>query len=84
LQGLVDSISISLDAQDEETYQSICKPAFKNAFNEVVNFIKEAKKYIADVTATVVTAEGVDVDKCREITDSLGVKLRVRRLDIVG
>ncbi len=84
LQGLVDSISISLDAQDEETYNRICRPAFKNAFNEVVNFIKEAKKYIPDVTATVVTAEGVDVDKCREITDSLGVKLRVRRLDVVG
>ena len=46
LQGLVDSISISLDAQDEETYNRICRPAFKNAFNEVVNFIKEAKKYI--------------------------------------
>ncbi len=84
LQGLVDSISISLDAQDEETYNRICRPAFKNAFNEVVNFIKEAKKYIPDVTATVVTAEGVDVDKCKEITDSLGVKLRVRRLDVVG
>lgn len=84
LQGLVDSISISLDAQDEETYNRICRPAFKNAFNEVVNFIREAKKYIPDVTATVVTAEGVDVDKCREITDSLGVKLRVRRLDVVG
>jgi TatD DNase family protein len=84
LQGLVDSISISLDAQDEETYNRICKPAFKNTFAEVVNFIKEAKKYIPDVTATVVTAEGVNVDKCKEITDSLGVKLRVRRLDVVG
>jgi len=84
LQGLVDSISISLDAQDEETYNRICRPAFKNAFNEVVNFIREAKKYIPDVTATVVTAEGVDVDECKEITDSLGVKLRVRRLDVVG
>ncbi|MDI6801713.1 MAG: YchF/TatD family DNA exonuclease [Thermodesulfovibrionales bacterium] len=84
LHDIVDSISISLDAQDEKTYNRICKPAFKNAFNEVMNFIKEAKKYIPEVTATVVTAEGVDVDKCREITDSLGVKLRVRSLDIVG
>lgn len=84
LQGLVDSISISLDAQDEKTYNKICKPTFKNAFNEVVNFIKESKKYIPEVMATVVTAEGVDVEKCRDITDSLGVKLRVRRLDVVG
>ncbi|BCB97385.1 radical SAM protein [Dissulfurispira thermophila] len=84
LRGLIDSVSISLDAQDEETYNRICKPAFKNAYKEVVNFIREAKKYIPDVTATIVTAEGVDVDKCREITDSIGVKLRVRRLDVVG
>ncbi len=84
LQGLVDSMSISLDAQDEETYQKICRPAFKNAFAEVVNFIKEAKKYIPNVQATIVVVEGVDVEKCKEVADSLGVKLRVRRLDIVG
>ncbi|OGW24818.1 MAG: radical SAM protein [Nitrospirae bacterium GWB2_47_37] len=84
LHGLVDSMSISLDAQDEKTYNKICNPAFKNAFNEVVNFIKEANKYIPEVIATVVTAEGVDVEKCKEIADSLGVKLRIRSLDVVG
>lgn len=84
LQGLVDSLSISLDAQDEETYQRVCRPAFKDAFSGVVEFIREAKKYVPDVQATVVTAEGVDVDKCRQITDALGVKLRVRKLDMVG
>ncbi|HCL82126.1 MAG TPA: hypothetical protein DHW81_07910 [Nitrospiraceae bacterium] len=76
-------MSISLDAQDEKTYNKICNPAFKNAFNEVVNFIKEANKYIPEVIATVVTAEGVDVEKCKEIADSLGVKLRIRSLDVV-
>ncbi len=84
LQGLVDSMSISLDAQDEETYQRVCRPAFKNAFSEVVNFIREAKSHIPDVQATVVALEGVDIDRCRQITDKLGVKLRVRRLDVVG
>lgn len=84
LQGIVDSISISLDAHNEETYNKICRPAFKNAFNEVVFFIKEAKKYIPEVAATVVAMDGVDVDKCKEITDSIGIKLRVRNLDIVG
>lgn len=84
MQGIVDSMSISLDAHNEETYHKICRPAFKNAFSEVLNFIKEAKKYIPEVIATVVAMEGVDIDKCKEITDSLGVKLRVRSLDIVG
>ncbi len=84
LKGFVDIISISLDAHDEETYNKICAPAFKNAFQEIISFIKEAKKYIPDVQATVVEMDGVDMGKCRRITDELGVKLRVRKLDVVG
>ncbi|MBF0328486.1 MAG: YchF/TatD family DNA exonuclease [Nitrospirae bacterium] len=84
LKGIVDSMSISLDAHDAETYDRLCNPLFDNAFEEVVNFIREAKRYLPDVQATIVTAEGVDVGKCREIADSLGVKLRIRELDIVG
>ena len=84
LQGLVDVFSVSLDAQDEKTYRQVCKPAFENAFQEVINFIREAKLCIPDVQATVVAVEGVDIDKCRVLADELGVKLRVRRLDVVG
>jgi TatD DNase family protein len=84
LKGFIDSISISLDAHDEETYNKICAPAFKNAFKEVLSFIKEARNYIPDVQITVVDMNGVDIDKCKEIAQGLGVKLRVRKLDIVG
>lgn len=84
LQGLVDVFSVSLDAQDEETYRQVCKPAFENAFQEVINFIREAKLWIPDVQATVVAVEGVDIDKCRVLAAELGVKLRVRQLDSVG
>jgi len=84
LKGIVDSISISLDAHDEETYNRVCAPAFKNAFQEVISFIREARAYIPDVQVTVVDLEGVDIDRCQKIADELGVKLRVRRLDVVG
>lgn len=84
LKGIVDSISISLDAQDEETYNKICKPIFKDAFNGVISFIKEAKKNIPEVTVTVVTVKDVDVQKCKEIAEKLGVRFRVRKLDVVG
>lgn len=84
LRGLVDIISVSLDAQDEETYRKLCRPSFENAFQEVISFIREAKQYIPDVQATVVDVDGVDIAKCRAITDELGVKLRVRQFDIVG
>lgn len=84
LQGLVDSMSISLDAHNEETYNNICRPAFKNAFEGIIQFIKEAKKYIPQVQITVVSLEGVNIDKCRKIAEDLGVGFRVRKLDIVG
>lgn len=84
LKGIVDSLSVSLDAHDEETYDKICAPSFKNAFQEVVSFIREARNHIPVVQATVVEMDGVDMEKCREITDSLGIPLRVRKLDVVG
>jgi len=84
LKGIVDIASVSLNTQDAESYNRICRPVFENAFAEIVDFIRKAKKYIADVQATVVEMEGVDIDKCRRLTDELGVKLRVRKLDVVG
>lgn len=84
LRGIVDSISISLDAHDEETYNRICKPVFANAFNEILQFTKQAREAIPEVVVSVVAMEGVDIAKCREIAEELGVALRVRKLDVVG
>jgi TatD DNase family protein len=85
LAGLVDAVSISLNAQNTELYEKISQPKFGlAAYDAVKEFIREAKKYIPDVTATVVTVPGVDVEACRRITDELGVKLRVREYNVVG
>jgi len=84
LQGIVDSLSISLDAQDEDKYNEICKPAFKNAFQAVLFFIKEAKKYIPEVKVTVVEIPEVDIEKCRTIANEVGVELRIRAFNVVG
>ena len=84
IKGIVDALSISLDAPDEEAYNKVCKPTFNGAFDEVVGFIRDAKSYIPYVQATVVKMEGIDIDKCRRLAKTLGVRLRVRKLDIVG
>jgi TatD DNase family protein len=84
LKGLVDSISISLDAHDQQTYDRICRPAFRDAYPAVLSFIAEARLYIPEVQVTIVELEGVDVAKCADIAEGLGVKLRVRKLDAVG
>jgi TatD DNase family protein len=84
LKGIVDIVSVSLNAHDAESYNRICRPVIKNVFGEIVDFIRKAKEYIPDVQVTVVEMEGVDLGKCRQLADDLGAKLRVRKLDVVG
>lgn len=84
LKGIVNSISVSLDAQDEETYERLCRPAFRNAYAEVLRFIKRAAETMPNVQVTVVELPGVDVERCREIAAELGVSFRLRKYDVVG
>ncbi len=84
LKGLVDSISISLDADNAEAYETTCRPAFRNSFEGVLSFIKEAKRNIPDVKVTVVDIPEIDIDKCKSIAEELGVELRVREFNVVG
>ena len=84
LQGLVDSLSVSLDAEDGKKYEEICMPVYKNAFEGVLSFIKEAKNYIPKVIITVVDIPEINIDRCREIAEELGVELRIRKFNVVG
>ncbi len=79
LAGLVDSISISLNAQDSSTYKRLCKTPFNDdGYMGVTDFIREATRHIDDVTATVVNLPGVDTEECRIIAKALGARFRVR------
>ncbi len=84
LKGLVDVWSVSLNAQDKETYNKVCRPAQGDAFEKVVEFIKEAVKEGFEVVATAVDYEGVDMKKTEELASSLGVRFRGRIYESVG
>jgi TatD DNase family protein len=85
LAGLVDMVSVSLNAQNAEVYEKLSQPKFGSATYEAVKeFIREAKKHIPEVTATVVSAPGVDIEACQKTADELGVRLRVREYNVVG
>ncbi len=77
----IDSVSISLNAQDEKTYNQISKPKIKNAYQGMLDFVKKCKENGIDTTVTVVTHfkdYEIDVEKCRQIAQALGVKFRER------
>ncbi len=86
LAGLVDAISISLNAESAKKYMAICRPTYgPETYNAVIAFIKEAKQYISDITVSIVRTSTVDVNACEQIArEELGVKFRVRELDAIG
>jgi len=85
LAGLVDSISVSLNAPDAATYQEICRSEFgEMGYDALKDFILEAKKYIPSVTATAVTLPGIDIAACRKVADELQVDFHERVYNEVG
>jgi TatD DNase family protein len=86
LAGLIDSISVSLNAENAIKYARICpSPYGEAAYQAVKDFIRSAKEYIPEVTATAVTLPSVDIDACRRIAEQeLGVKFRSRMYNEVG
>ena len=83
LAGLVDSVSISLNAQDAESYDRICPSTFgARAFDGLLEFARRCRDHVPDVAFTVVEgAPGVDVEACRTLARACGVRLRTRPLD---
>ena len=81
-----DCISVSLNAPDAVTYSELCKtPYGEDAYPAIVWFLREAKKHIAKVQATIVALPGLDVEACRRVAeDDIGVAFRVREYNEVG
>lgn len=85
LAGLIDVVSVSLNAPDAETYQRLCRSKFgENGFQAVKDFLAAAKQHIPSVVATAVGLPGVDVDACRQVAAELGVEFREREYNEVG
>ena len=82
LKGLVDTVSISLNTPDPEEYLKVCRPKFGlESWQAMLDFARSCKDCVPDVVMTIVdepvTTPEVQ-EKCRAITDSLGVRLRIR------
>ena len=79
--GLIDVVSISMNAADPDTYYQLCHPKFgEDTYVGVLKFAREISKYVPKVVLT--AAEGTiqpdDVDRCRRIAADLGAEFRLR------
>jgi len=83
LVGLIDMVSVSLNAENADLYAELASPVFDKtiAYEAVKSFIQECAKNGIETTATVVSGfecYKIDIKKCQKIAEELGAKFRVR------
>lgn len=84
LKGCFDTISISLNAGNEETYQKVTQPKFKDgAYHALLKFAVACKEVAPKVTFTVVDViSKEEIDLAQQVADTLEIPLRVRKYDV--
>lgn len=81
LVGLIDSVSVSFNGENEEVYNAISLPKLSHAYEGMKEFIKECVKHNIDTTGTIVTGYKnykVDLESCKSQIEALGAKFRER------
>lgn len=81
LQGKIDAVSISLNTPNAEEYYKLTRNKFGiESFQAMLDFAKEATKYVPEVVMTTVetTITKEEEQECQKICDSLGVRYRIR------
>ena len=83
LVGLIDEISVSLNASSEALYKELSQPNLdcNNTLEEVKDFIKKSVEAGIPTVASVVNGYKdfkIDIEKCEKISKDLGAEFRVR------
>ena len=81
LKGLIDTVSVSLNATNKEDYLAVVRPKFGiDSFDAMLRFTKDCTQYVESVMMTVVDVVTTkeEQEKCREICESIGATFRVR------
>lgn len=80
-EGAFDVVSISLNTPSAERYQQICHSVFgERAFDALLHFADRVKNYVPTVCISAVkeTLNFEEIELCKQISDNLGVTLRLR------
>lgn len=79
--GLVDAISISLNAENKQVYQEICQSDYgEESFEALLDFADKCKQFIPKVVLSVVDVMCErDIEACRAIAQQIDVDFRIRK-----
>lgn len=81
LEGRFDTISISLNAPEEQEFLDLTRSRYGiQSYEAIKTFAVLAKRYVPNVVMTVVekVMSEEKIERCRKICEELGVTLRVR------
>lgn len=81
LEGLIDTLSISLNTPNRERYYELTRSRFGiESFDAMLDFARGAVKYVPNVVMTTVatTITPEEEEECRRICEEIGVKYRIR------
>lgn len=85
LKGLVDELSVSINAANASDYVRLMRPyQGKRSFEAMKNFIRRGVELGFEVSATAVAVPGLDLKPIEELALSLGAKWRQRMYNVVG
>jgi radical SAM enzyme (TIGR04100 family) len=81
LEGLIDRVSVSLNAANAREYVELCSPIYgEAAYPAMLQFARDCTAYVPVVQFTVVDVNGDAeyLNQCRRIAEEHGVQLRIR------
>ena len=85
MEGLIDELSVSLNAQNQKIYDLHCQPQLNNSYQAMLDFLKLSTNYNIKVTATAIDGlQGVNIAQCKNIASKIGVNFKARHLGLVG
>lgn len=80
-EGILDTVSISLNAATAEKYYELTRARFGlESYEGMLTFAEHCKPYVPNVVLTIVdhVTSPEDIERCRQICESRGLTLRVR------
>lgn len=83
LKGLINTVSISLNASNAEEYFRLTRNKFGiESYDAMLKFAVSCKEYVPNVVMTVVDCIGQEeIEACQVVCDTIGVPLRVRSFE---
>ena len=80
LAGVIDSVSVSLNAPSKEEYEAVTRPLHQDGFEHMIEFTKRCREEIKDVRWSIVDVlPPGEIERCRALSIKHDIPLKIRK-----